>query len=420
MPRGINERNPERRDDTDADGGSDRPNRKRPDADIEQEIALRQEEIHQYLHDRYARRKATVQTKTDSGQVLDWLPLESQVRGGKIASPPSEDVPYEFTDTERRALPTRFELQEPRAEHGPRGTVPLVRKEIDLIRPDVSLNDWLAKGPHAQRSAPPDCPRLQQFPQTDSVHKYAFTSQTVPAYGTEGEINAWDPYVEWPDEFSLGQLALSRGSEDSMQTLEVGHQEYRDLYGDWVPHLFVFYTTNHYTQQGDNKGGYNQDVDGWVQYSNSIYPEAKSTPLSQFGSAQYVMSIKVQLWEGNWWVRINGQWIGYYPASLYSANGLRSQADRVAWYGEVVDSAHDGTTRTDMGSGHWPYEGWQRCAFMSNLRYQSTAKGAMARYKGNAWASNPMCYAVEEHFSNTDSWGSYLWWGGSGKNSQCP
>lgn len=245
--------------------------------------------------------------------------------------------------------------------------------------------------------------------------------QGVTAYGTEGNINAWDPYVNRSDEFSLGQTALARGSGSSLQTIEAGHQEYRQIYGDWVPHLFIFYTTNGYTDSGDDKGGYNQDVDGWVQYSGSVYPEARSSPVSVFNGTQYVMQLKWQLWEGNWWLRVNGGWIGYYPASLFSASGLRNQADEVHWYGEIVDSAADpATTRTDMGNGHWPYEGWQKCAFMNHLKYQSSAGGSMSRYVGSEWESHPNCYAIDGHFNNTGSWESYMWWGGSGRNSQCP
>jgi hypothetical protein len=406
----------------DDDPGEDAPRRRLSKEELERRAAERLEEIHQYLSDRQARREVVAQTKTPGGLELDWVPVESQLRGEALAEPPDEDRPLELDQGEQRAELVHFELEDEGAELGPEGTVPLVRRPIERLRPVVGLNDWLAKGLRANIATPPDDPREVALPGSGSTHKYAFTNQSVTCYGTDGNINAWDPFLEWSNEFSLGQLALSRGSGNGRQTLEVGHQEYRDLYGDWVPHLFVFYTTNNYTEQGDNKGGYNQDVDGWVQYANSIHPEALSTPLSQFNGTQYIMPLKVQLWQGNWWVRVNGTWIGYYPASLYNTGGLRSEASGVAWYGEIVDSDdHAGTTRTDMGNGHWPYEGWQHCAYMSNLRYQSSTDGAMRRYDGGTgWESHPNCYGLETHFSNTGSWQSYFWWGGSGKNSQCP
>jgi len=403
-----------------------------PDPEIsEKEAAERLEEIHKYLRDRAARRDVTAQTETESGQQLDWIPIESQTPDGTIASPPSEggidlsdrDEPADYS-MGREVRPyeiTEFELQREGAKLGPKGTVPVVRRDVSRIHPVGTLQDFLSKHDRAPRILPDDDPREFAYPEDSSSHKYAFSAQDVTCYGGEGSINAWWPYVEWSNEFSLGQVALARGSGSGKQTVEAGHQVYRDLYGDWVPHLFIFYTTNGYTSSGDNKGGYNQDVDGWVQYSGTIYPEAKSSPLSQFGGTQYIMSLKWQLWQGNWWLKVNDVWVGYYPASLFSISGLRSQAEKIAWYGEVVDSAHAGTTATDMGNGHWPYEGWQHCAFMYQLYYQSSTSGTLSRYiPSSVWASNNLCYDIEGHFNNTGSWGPYCWWGGSGRNSACP
>ena len=74
-----------------------------------------------------------------------------------------------------------------------------------------------------------------------------------------------------------------------------------------------------------------------------------------------------------------------------------------------------------MGNGHWPYEGWQHCAYMNNLRYQSSTGGAMSSYQRAAPRHRiRACYGVEGHMTTRAAWGSYFWWGGSGKNSQCP
>lgn len=422
--RGEIEKNEDKKDE---DEFHPRPER---DPEISEKMAAeRLEEIHQYVRDRMARRDVIAHTKTGDGQELDWIPIESQSRDGRIASPPSEDRPdlgaqkKPADGDELRPFEfTRFELQRKDVELGPKGTVPVVVRDITRIRPAGTLQDFLSKHGRAMRILPDDDPREFAYPEDGTVHKYAYSAQYVTCYGGEGYINAWDPYLEWSNEFSLGQVALARGSGSGKQTIEAGHQEFRDLYGDWVPHLFIFYTTNGYTSSGDNKGGYNRDVDGWVQYSNTIYPEARSSPVSQFGGTQYVMQLKWQLWEGNWWLRVNGIWIGYYPASLFSTSGLRSQAGKMAWYGEIVDAgSHAGTTATDMGNGHWPYERWQHCAYMSHLYYQSSASGALSRYNpSSVYATDELCYDIEGHFDNTGSWGPYFWWGGSGRNSGCP
>ena len=420
------------RNDTDDDRGEEASDRELSPEERERLRVARLEEVRQYFKDRQSRREVVTVTETPLGQVLDWVPAESLAPDGKLADPPDEDrfdlsifhrLPADDGTREVRPLQAvEFELLRPDATKGPIGTVPVVRRNLDALVTGKTLGDFLSKGGHAMRIAPEGDDRDLRLPEDGTVHKYAYSAHWVTCYGCEGNINAWDPYTEWSDEFSLGQNAMARGSGSSKQTIESGHQEYRDLYGDWVPHLFVFYTTNGYTSSGDNKGGYNQDVDGWVQYSSSLHPEALSSPVSSFGSTQYIMNLKWQLWQGNWWLRCNGVWVGYYPASLFSTTGLHDQAEKCAWYGEIVDSgSHAGTTSTDMGNGHWPYEGWQHCAFMSNLSYQSGTGGQMARYQpGTVYASHPNCYGIEDHFDNTGSWGPYFWWGGSGKNSQCP
>jgi hypothetical protein len=414
MEIGVVEKNP-------ASDNETAPPIERSDAEVRREAAERLEEIHQYLRDRYARRDIVMQTETRAGQQLDWIPVESQSSDGKIDDPPDEDRPVVLVEGEYEAEPIRFELQEETATLGPPGTVPVVRKPIERIRPVGDLQDWLAKSGRLNRIAPPDDPRRAEPPALVSGHKYADAYQAVTCYGTEGDINIWKPYVEWSDEFSLCQLWLERGSGTQLQTVEVGSQVYRNLYGDWEPHLFIYYTTNGYAQSGDYLGGYNQDVDGWRQVSNSIYPETLAKPLSQLGGTQYTMTIKVQLSAGNWWVRVNGIWMGYYPASLYSPTGLRFQASLVDWGGEVFASpVHPGTTGTDMGSGRWPSEGWQRAAFINHLQYQSAPGGALTPIQGVGFVTNPLCYDLITNFGNTGSWGSHLWYGGPGRNPACP
>jgi hypothetical protein len=233
--------------------------------------------------------------------------------------------------------------------------------------------------------------------------------------GTEGIINTWRPYVQWSNEFSLGQLWLVRGNGIGLQTVEVGAQTYFDIYHDWNPHLFIFYTTNNYTKFGNNIGGYNRDVEGWVQSSAVAYPGmrvAESIP----GGDQYELSLKVQLSAGNWWVRVGNEWMGYYPAALFNAGGLHDQADSVDWGGEIVDdvSHHPEPTATWMGSGGFPSQGWQRAAYMRNLAYQSDAAGTMTRMQGFTSVTNPNAYQIAADFSGASSWGSYFYWGGSG------
>jgi hypothetical protein len=395
---------------------------------LEKEAAERLAEIRQYLQDQAARRDVIARTKTESGQEVDWIPIESQTPDGRIASPPSEDemdLSYRDAPTDGRETPPseniEFELQREGAKLGPKGTVPVVRRDVSRIRPVGTLQDFLSKHGRAMRILPDDDPREFAYPEGSEEHKHAYSAQLVTCYGTEGNINVWHTYVEWSNEFSLGQVGLSRGSGTRKQTVEAGYQVYRDMYGDWDPHLFTFYTTNGYTEYGNNKGGYNRDVVGWIQVDRHTHPGDRLPEWSAFEGTQKVLPLKWQLSEGNWWLRVGNLWIGYYPGSLFNSSGLESRADKVQWFGEVIDEAQAGTTETDMGSGNWPLEGWQRSAFMNNLYYQSSISGTLSWYNpGFIHSTNDRCYSIVGHFDNTDSWGPYFWWGGSGRNTGCP
>ena len=253
-------------------------------------------------------------------------------------------------------------------------------------------------------------------PEVGGPHDYGATAQSVDCLGGEGFISLFDPYTAHSDEFSLSQIGLEGNRETGgRQTVEAGWQEYRDKYGDWIPHLFVFYTTNGYSKSGENIGGYNREVKGWVQYSSSVYPGATSSNVSTPGGAQWELFIKYQLYQGNWWLNVGGEWIGYYPASLFNNPGLHDQADRILFFGEIVDSAsHADATQTQMGTGYFAEYRWPYSAFQRLLRYQTGANGSMTNYNGSAIITDSKEYDAELHMNSGTNWNSYFWFGGPG------
>jgi hypothetical protein len=218
----------------------------RADSDVEREAAARLDEIHQYLRDRYARREVVARTTTRFGQDIDWVPAESQTTSGLLAERPQiaalEDL---HVDPDRVTYSIPFDLAGTHAAAALPGTVPLVRLKVEQLRPMGDLEDWLAKGSRPKLLAPPDA---TAWPAPgDPIHKYATAVQPVTCFGTEGVINTWKPYVEWSNEFSLGQLWLSRGTGINHQTIEVGAITYKDLNSDWEapPLHFLHYKRLH-------------------------------------------------------------------------------------------------------------------------------------------------------------------------------
>ncbi len=380
------------------------------DVDVRVKVAAeRLEEIRQHHVDLYAKRDVVLRTTTPAGDRVDWVPVETQTDGA-LPEPPDLDGTAAGADHPTRAAART--LLEPSAEQGPAGTVPVLHKDVDRMRPVGTLQDYLAKGLHPRVVTPPDNPTP---PATGAAHEYAHAWQFVTNYGTDGYINTWKPYVQWSNEFSLGQHWTVRGSGTGLQTLEVGAQTYKDIYGDWSPHLFIYYTTNGYTSSGDHLGGYNTDVRGWVQVGTSSFPGMRVAE-SVAGGDQYDLYVKVQLYQGNWWVRIGAEWMGYYPASLYNDGGLRSMADRADWGGEIVDDTthHPESSQTDMGSGAFSGAGWSHAAYMRNLRYQSDEAGTMADLQGTPQVTDASQYDIAADFSGGGGWGSYFYWGGPG------
>jgi hypothetical protein len=380
---------------------------------------LYRDAIEAHFEKRRRRLDVVATTRTPHGQIIDWVPIESQVRGGIVAAPPGENRTLEVHGR-RRARIAQPVLALRDARRGPEGTVPIARPVLKQP-PEVSLSQFLSKHGHAVLTAKLDNGVSIELPEEGaSPHLYASSAQFDINFGGEGWLSLNPAWVEWSNEFSLMQTSFSNDESGVKQTAEVGWQVYKQMYGDWIPHLFIFYTTNGYREQGDGKGGYNTDVAGWVQHDNLIFPRSTFSALSTPGGAQFMIHIKVQLWQGNWWVRVQGRWMGYYPASLFQGGGstfssLGDHANRISFYGEITDQPRDKRdTRTDMGSGIFADRRWPWAAFQRNLMRQTTRPGALAEYNGAAWATDPKKYTVEKHFRSGTDWGSYMWLGGPG------
>ena len=377
-------------------------------------------ELRDYFERRRQRLEIVATTQLPTGQVLDWIPRDSQA-GGKVAEPPPLPIGRKRKADQRRSeyLATAS-LEEKGAERGPKGTVPIARRNLEALHSNLTLKKYLSKT-RGHRVL-----NLRgmghAMPEEDGNHRYASSGQGTTAFGAEGDFSCFDPWLESTDDFSLIQMGLSNSDLGFLQTVEAGWQESEDIYGDWIPHLFVYYTTNGYTDDDDCVGGYNTEVDGWIQHDDVIFPETTFTPYSTRGGDQHKISIKYQLFRDNWWLSCQGRWVGYYSARLFMGNQsvfstLGDHADHVGFWGEIYDSDDvAGRTKSDMGSGNWPSSGWTWSAYMHDLRYQSDRAGGMTDYDGTGqvYESDPDMYAVDAHFTNRGAWRSFMYLGGPG------
>jgi hypothetical protein len=244
-------------------------------------------------------------------------------------------------------------------------------------------------------------------------------------YGSAGRINVWNVSGPVSGETSIAQVAVIRGSP--MQAIEAGKIEFPGI-NSGRPYFFVYYRTNG-AASGDWVGGYDTTVDGWIQYSSSVAPRMSLTGWeSAQGGNQYSLEVVVRLWEGNWWVKAAGEWAGYYPhckgwqwyapcpsGTLFSASGIRDEASRLDWYGEVFDSSAPAATTTDMGSGRFASEGWSRAAYFRNLTYFWAPNTYWWWNSGSPSATDSACYSVSGPFYSSDAnWRNWYYFGGPG------
>jgi hypothetical protein len=280
-----------------------------------------------------------------------------------------------------------------------------------------------------------DLPDLEQLlgkeppPSPESNDRYYGVWQRFGSvFGSAGRINIWNVSGPVSGETSIAQVAVIRGTP--MQAIEAGKTETSSTNGG-RPRFFVFYRTNG-SATGDWVGGYDTTVDGWIQTSSSVAPGMSLGGWeSSLDGNQYSLDVEVRLWQGNWWVKAAGEWAGYYPhcngghafdpcpgATLFSAEGIREEANRLDWYGEVFDSSAPTPTTTDMGSGNFASEGWTRSAYFRNLTFFWQPSTYWWWDSGSPWATDSACYSVSSPFYSSDpNWRNWFYFGGPGRDA---
>ncbi len=284
------------------------------------------------------------------------------------------------------------------------GTIPMRRITLEETAQFPSLGEFFQKGPDGAGQ-----PVAADAPAADlSSHKYSRMYQTVDNLGGNANFNIWRPYVDQSagQEFSLSQAWYLGGSGNNLQSAEVGWQNYPRHYGDQNSRLFIYWTADAYTKTGC----YNLDCGVFFQVDNSIalgsdFGDAYSTP----GGTQYEFSAQFFLYQGNWWLNIQGTWVGYYPGSIYQGGQLTRNAQQIQFGSESMGS----TSWPGEGSGEFSANGFSRAAYQRNLFYFST-QGKAAWDTLTQWNTSK-CYTVSGPFTYASpGWNVYFFEGGPG------
>ncbi|VAH57346.1 unnamed protein product [Triticum turgidum subsp. durum] len=188
------------------------------------------------------------------------------------------------------------------------------------------------------------------------------------------------------------------------------------LYGDNSPRFFTYWTSDAYQATGC----YNLHCSGFVQTNRRIAIGAAISPASAYNGRQFDISLLI--WKdprrGHWWLQLgSGPLVGYWPSSLFSHLG--GHANMVQFGGEVVNTRPSGShTPTQMGSGHFPREGFNRAAYFRNVQVVDWDNNLLPARDLRLVADHPACYGIQGGYNR--AWGNYFYYGGPGRNVHCP
>ena len=184
--------------------------------------------------------------------------------------------------------------------------------------------------PRAAAPAPmPPLPELR----TADTNEYLHTGmhQATIADGAMATVTIGKPLVAPDASHSLASVAVRTAS--GHHNVQIGWTVDPLLNGDDLPHLFVIHRV------AGVDACYN--VCGFEPYAASTVRPGAVLPVGtskRFG---------VQHFDGRWWVAYDGQWLGYFPDSLWS--NTFTQAETVQYFGEV--SGGSDPACSEMGTG---------------------------------------------------------------------
>jgi len=368
-----------------------------------------------------------------------------------IASPPPQSMlaPPPGADDEAAEGPVRpasqIDPEKPFDDFGnsvvcEANTIPMRRLTLEEMTRFPTLRQFLSKGPdgageavglnraslgdsHRSDPAVPSRTRLEpcvDAPPNPCIHKYSLlVNNNVNNLGGNSNLNVWSPYVDTSrdEATSISQEWYTGGSGTTLpglQTAEVGWINVPAKFNSENSKLFIYWTANGY----NGTGCYNLDCAAFLQVAAIGDLGAGFANYSTVGGTQYEFSAEYRLFNGNWWLAIQGTWIGYYPGSIYKGGQLTQYATVINFGSETTGT----TVWPPGGSGNWPSKGYGYAAYQRRLFYINTSGDSV-------WDSltpqdnSPNCYTTSGpfsgHFPSSSSGSTVYFFDGGPGGSGC-
>lgn len=296
----------------------------------------------------------------------------------------------------------------------PDGTVPQIRLDEQWVRSFGTLDAFF------HRKA---APRIGSADGVQYVD--VWDSSTFTHHGADAYINYWNPYVAVTGEHSIMQMWVTGGSYWNQYTVETGSMVDPGGYHDSYTHIFIFETANAYHE---TTPCYDQQCSNFTVTSTylPLGSSIASSAISVHGGTQ--TDREHTLFKdayNNWHFAWNGVWIGYWPAGTWTLSGAFSPSYYVGMGGEVINKETGGLhTTTDMGSGYFPILSplwlYGNAAYIRNMTYYDVNDilRPIGSFTTCTDVTDSYCYSGY-CTKNDPSWGTYMYFGGSGYNTDC-
>lgn len=254
------------------------------------------------------------------------------------------------------------------------GSVPFERIGLAEMSKHANLRSFL-RGTTPRAIAPRQADAVPAVQEAAPVTHY-YSSVFLDTAGTSvtgagADINLWAPTLRSTNEKqTISQIwIVGESASEQVQTLEVGWEIQPDAGWGNKPIVFIYSTQDGYV----TTGCHNLDCSDFVQTSTRhVLGAQPAAGFSIAGGKQTMLGVEFQKnTDGNWWLRLDGEWIGYYKASLYSGDLANGRVAYVSAGGEV--STNSGVASTRMGSGQFAAAGYRQAAFQANHFYRDAA-----------------------------------------------
>ncbi|KAK7253122.1 hypothetical protein RIF29_37565 [Crotalaria pallida] len=209
-------------------------------------------------------------------------------------------------------------------------------------------------------------------------------------YGIRGSINVFNPKVGSREQMSAAYIYLAKGQTQFLNSIMAGWQVYPEMYGDTKTHVFIGWANKQ-----NQTGCYNLLCPGFVQTNNIFRIGGFFTNMSTYDGQQFEMIVAIfkDVITDSWWLRLAGEYLGYFPGSLFSDD--MSYADGGGWYGRTTTPA--GGLSPPMGSGHLPDGEFGHACFIRVMAFvNQTGEYMWPEMKSvGIYTDNPNCYGVQ-------------------------